>query len=195
MAIGLRPVADARNREFDDLRVQSAWQELDCGFAAVADVFSACYGEAIRQLDSQQLAAYIQAARKIGKLGRGAEPLLVFLEEWPAIINAAPGDHQKLLSYVMDAIGRMQQSPNSRAISVFLQSLAPVARKLRAARQIESYIEIGLDLMHRTSGSIHGRQTTFPSPGLPGFFEQAPRLVSLLTTEGIKRWVDFGVVS
>lgn len=195
MAIGLRPVADARNREFDDLRVQSAWQELDCGFAAVADVFSACYGEAIRQLDREQLAAYIQAARKIGKLGRGAEPLLVFLEEWPAIVNAAPGDHQKLLSYVMDAIDRMQQSPNSRAISVFLQSLAPVARKLRAARQIESYIEIGLDLMHRTSGSIHGRQTTFPSPGLLGFFEQAPRLVSLLTTEGIKRWVDFGVVS
>lgn len=195
MATGLRPVSDARNRAFDDPRVQAAWEELDCGFAAVADVFSACYSEAIRQLDRLQLAAYIQSARKIGKLGRGAEPLLMFLEEWPAIVMAAPGDHQKLLSHVMDSIDRMQKSPNSRAISGFLQTLAPVARKLRAAKQIESYIVIGLDLMHRTSGSIHGRQTTFPSAGLPGFFEQAPRLVGLLATEGLRRWVDFGIVS
>ena len=195
MATGLRPIADARNRTFDDPRVQTAWKSLDCGFSSVADVFSECFNEAGRHLDPIQLASYIEVARKIGKLGRGAEPLLMFLEEWPAIVDAAPGDHDNLLSQVMHAIDSMQQSPNSRAITSFLQTLAPVARKLRAASQIESYIEIGLDLMHRTSGSIHGRQTTFPSPGLPCFFAQAPRLISLLSTEGLKRWVDFGVVS
>ena len=195
MTTGLRPIADARSRAFDDPRVQTAWQTLDCGFGSVADVFTECYNEASRQLDPMQLAAYVQAARKLGKLGRGAEPLLMFLEEWPAIVIAAPGDHDNLLSQVMHAIDQMHQSPNSRAITGFLQTLAPVSRKLRAASQIESYIGIGLDLMQRTSGSIHGRQTTFPSPGLPCFFAQAPRLISLLSPEGLKRWVDFGVVS
>jgi len=47
--------------------------------------------------------------------------------------------------------------------------------------------------MARTTGSIHGHHTTFPSPGLPHFFEQAPRLLGLLSTAGLKNWTDYGI--
>jgi nitric oxide reductase NorD protein len=193
MATGYRTVSDARSRCFDHPQVQAAWQVLDCGFAAVADVFEECIYEALTTFSKPQLDAYLDAARAIGKLGRGAEPLLAFLEEWPTVVNSSSGDQEPLLPQVMAAVRAMQKSPNSKAITPFLQTLAPVARRLQSAEQIELYIDIALDLMRRTSGSIHGHHVTFPSPGLPLFFDQAPRILGLLSTAGLRNWTDYGI--
>ncbi|MCX7164961.1 MAG: VWA domain-containing protein [Rhodocyclales bacterium] len=193
MATGFRPVSDARSRKFDHPQVQAAWQALDCGFAAVADVFEECLYDALTSFSKPQLDAYLNAARAIGKLGRGAEPLLAFLEEWPTVVAAASGDQEPLLPQVMGTIRAMQKSPNSKAITPFLQTLATIARRLQSAEQIEIYIDIALNLMLRTSSSIHGHHITFPSPGLPHFFDQAPRLLGLLSTAGLKNWTDYGI--
>ena len=193
MPTGIRPVTDARRRQMAHPQVQAWWQALDCGFAPVADVFEECLYEALSSFDKAQMEAYIGAARFIGKLGRGPEPLLAFLEEWPAVVAAASGDQEPLLPQVMGAIRAMQKSPNSAAITPFLQTLAAVAQRLQSAEQIELYIDIALNLMARTSGSIHGHHTTFPSPGLPAFFEQAPRLLGLLSTAGLRNWTEFGI--
>jgi hypothetical protein len=109
------------------------------------------------------------------------------------VVAAASGDQEPLLPQVMAAIRLMQKSPNSKAITPFLQSLAAVAGRLQSAEQIEIYLDIALNLMARTTGSIHGHHTTFPSPGLPHFFEQAPRLLGLLSTAGLKNWTDYGI--
>jgi uncharacterized protein YegL len=193
MVTGVRQVPDARSRSYAQPQVQAAWLALDCGFAPVADVFEECIEAALASFSKPQFDAYLEAARVIGKLGRGAEPLLAFLEEWPTVVAAASGDQEPLLPQVMAAIRVMQKSPNSKAITPFLQSLAAVARRLQSAEQIEIYLDIALNLMARTTGSIHGHHTTFPSPGLPHFFEQAPRLLGLLSTAGLKNWTDYGI--
>ena len=193
MPTGIRPVTDARQRQMAHPQVQAWWQALDCGFAPVADVFEECLDEALSSFSRAQMEAYIEAARFIGKLGRGPEPLLAFLEEWPAVAAAASGDQEPLLPQVMGAIRAMQKSPNSAAITPFLQTLAAVAKRLQSAEQIELYIDIALNLMVRTSASIHGHHTTFPSPGLPAFLEQAPRLLGLLSTAGLRNWTEFGI--
>ena len=193
MANPTNPANDPRNREFVHPQVQDAWKTLDCGFAQVADVFEECLYEALTRFNKKQLNAYIEAARVIGKLGRGADPLLAFLEEWPSVAGSVTGDQEPLLPQVMGAIRAMQKSPNSRAITPFLQTLAAVARRLKSAEQLEIYIGVALNLMQRTSVSIHGHHTTFPSPGLPHFFEQAPRLLGLLSTVGLKNWADYGI--
>jgi hypothetical protein len=64
--------------------------------------------------------------------------------------------------------------PTARPSHPSCKPSPPVARRLQSAEQIEVYVEIALNLMARTTGSIHGHHTTFPSPGLPHFFEQAP---------------------
>ncbi len=174
-------------------QAQACWQTLDCGFAAVADVFEECFDDARNALDTPQLAAYIEAARFIGKLGRGSEPLLAFLEEWPSVVRAVGGDQQGVLPLVMGAVRAMQASPNSGAITPFLQTLAAVGRRLPSADQLGAYLDIALDLMRRTSGSIHGHHTTFASPGLPGFFRQAPQVLGLLSVAGLKNWADYGI--
>jgi nitric oxide reductase NorD protein len=77
-------------------QVQAAWQVLDCGFAAVADVFEECIYDALTSFSKPQLDAYLDAARHRQARPR-AEPLLAFLEEWPTVVTSASGDQEPLL--------------------------------------------------------------------------------------------------
>jgi nitric oxide reductase NorD protein len=190
MATGYRPVADARQQAMRSPQLQACWTAVDCGFQQVADVFEECVGEALTALSAEQLAAYLEAARFLGKLGRGPEPMLAFLEEWPSVAAAIDGD---ALGPVMDFVRALQKSPNGKAIAPFLQTLAAVARRLQSREQLQFYLEIAGDLMQRTTGSIHGHHTTFPSPGLPEFFTQAPLLTRTLALGGLRNWVDYGI--
>ncbi len=164
--------------------------KLDTRFAQVDAVFEACMAEAITTLSTQGIEAYLDAGRALGKLGRGVEPMLIFLEEWPATATAVGEDS---LPAVMQLVSKLQRSPNNAAIFPFLQSLAAVARRLPSADQLNDYLAILNDLMERTTGSIHGHHTTFPSPGLPDFLAQTPFLLGQIALVGLKNWVDYGI--
>ncbi|MCL2346342.1 MAG: nitric oxide reductase activation protein NorD, partial [Desulfobulbus sp.] len=128
--------------------------------------------------------------RALGKLGRGPEPLLAFLEGWPQVAATLQDD---ALAPVMAFVQAMQKSPNGPAIAPFLQTLPAVARRQPALTQLQGYIDIARDLMARTTGSIHGLQQTIPSPGLPEFFTHAPQLLDLLSLPALARWVEYGI--
>lgn len=166
------------------------WQKLDCGFARVEPVFADCMREAWAVLTNAGMDAYIENARFLGKMGRGAEPILIFLEEWPAVAKCWG---EGSLPEVMATIKRMAKSPNSKAIVPFLQSLPTAARRLHSAAQMHDYMALVLDFMERTTGSVHGIHQTFPSPGLPEFFRQIPVLLSQLALTGLGNWVDYGI--
>jgi hypothetical protein len=166
------------------------WKQIDTCFPQVEAVFEDVMAEALAVLTREGVDAYLEAARVIGKLGRGVEPMLAFLEEWPSTAKAVG---ETALPAVMALVQRMQKSPNHGAITPFLQTLAPVARRLPSPEQMGQYLELTLDFMERTTGSIHGHHTTFPSPGLPDFFAQAPFLLSQLSLAGLKSWVEYGI--
>ncbi len=146
--------------------------------------------EASIQLSPEGIDAYLEAARYLGKMGRGAEPVLIFLQEWPQVASTAG---ESALPAVINAVRVMTKSPNSQAIGSFLQSLAAVARRIPSLDQLQTYLDISLNLMESTSGSIHGIHKTYPSPSLPDYFVQSPHLLSLLTLEGLRNWVTYGV--
>ncbi|MBW8366197.1 MAG: VWA domain-containing protein [Rhizobium sp.] len=166
------------------------WKQLDTRFPQVEEVFEDVMAEALAVLTREGTDAYLEAGRVIGKLGRGVEPMLAFLEEWPSTAKAVG---EPALPTVMALIQRLQKSPNGKAITPFLQTLAPVARRLQSQELLQHYLDITLDLKARTTGSIHGHHTTFPSPGLPEFFAQAPALLGQLTLAGLKNWVEYGI--
>ncbi|MDO9291291.1 MAG: hypothetical protein Q7U09_06900 [Hydrogenophaga sp.] len=202
----------------DDLPADhlQAWRaRLDTRFPEVEPVFESCLGEAVRVLSPEGLDAYIDYARTLGKLGRGVEPMLIFLAEWPQIARSLGED---ALPAITATIHTLYKSPNGKAITPFLQSLAAVARRLRCSpgrpkndgtpsgglaqpgwgalssrEPFQRYLSLSLDFMERTTGSIHGHHKTFASPGLPLFFERAPQLLGLLSVGGLKRWVEYGV--
>jgi len=171
-------------------QLQPYWAELACGFPRVAEVFPDCMRVALSSLSAGGVAAYIEHARFLGKMGRGAEPILIFLEVWPEVAGEVGED---ALPGIMEFIRRMYKSPNGKAITPFLKSLSATARRLHSREQLSDYLAIALDLMERTTGSIHGIHQTFPSPGLPEMFKQIPALLSQLSLGGLKNWVDYGV--
>jgi hypothetical protein len=170
--------------------LQAHWNELACGFPRVAEVFPDCMRNAQALLSPEGLAAYIEHARFLGRMGRGAEPILIFLEEWPDVTKVVG---EEVLPDIMAFIHKMWKSPNSKAIAPFLQSLPTTARRLHTPALLRDYLAIALDLMERTTGSVHGIHQTFPSPGLPEMFKQVPVLLGQLSLAGLKTWVDYGV--
>ena len=176
--------------EYQHPLMQQYWARLNTRFPQVAEIFEEAMAEALLVIDRPDLDAYLDAASFLGRLGRGVEPMLVFLEEWPSVVSAVG---KEALTPVLDFVKAMQKSPNGKAITPFLQTLAAVARRLQSVEQLQHYLDIARDLMTRTTGSIHGHHTTFPSPGLPVFFEQAPRVLDLLAIGGMRNWVDYGI--
>ena len=176
--------------EYQHPLMAAYWKQLNSGFPQVKEVFEDCMAEALAALSRDGVSAYLDAASFLGRMGRGVDPILVFLEEWPSVAKALG---ESALPAVMQAVHAMHKSPNGKAIAPFLQTLAAVARRQHSQEQLQHYLDIALDLMARTTGSIHGHHTTFPSPGLPELYQQAPFLLSQLSMQGLKNWVDYGV--
>jgi hypothetical protein len=182
-------VAEA-NTEYEHPLMKGYREQLDCGFPQVADVFENCMAEALSVLSREGVGAYLEYARFLCKMGRGVEPVLIFLEEWPSVA-ATLGE--AALPALEGFIHKMYKSPNGKAIVPFLQSLAAIARRLHSQEQMQDYMDLALDFMARTTGSIHGIHSTFASPGLPEFFQQTPFLLSQVSIAGLKNWVEYGI--
>ena len=188
--------------------MNTALQRLDSGFPQAAQVLQACLPQARKLLSADGVEAYLDAARTLGKLGRGAEPQLVFLQTWPEIAFHLG---EAALPHVLAAVQTMTRSPNGRAIAPLLQSLAGVAPRLAvmsdvpavrpalgapaapAPSALQTCLDIVLHTMERSSGSIHGAHKTYASACLPPLLQHMPYVLSQLSLAGLQRWIDFGL--
>ncbi|MBI1194783.1 MAG: VWA domain-containing protein [Gammaproteobacteria bacterium] len=170
--------------------IEAYWERLACRFPQVEAVFSECMTDATAKLSPAGVDVLIENARFIGKMGRGAEPLLVYLEEAPAVA-AAVGE--EVLPEIKDFAYYLSTHTNFKAIVPFLQTMAAVARRLPTRAQFHAYVDLIRYMAERTSGSVHGHHTTFPSPGLQDLLKQAPRLLTELSLEGFRNWIEYGI--
>ena len=165
-------------------------RQLDCNFKVVQAVLEDCLIEAARLLSPAGQYAYVECARALGKMGRGPEPVLALLQEWPQVAQLVGED---VLTEVAALLHAMQKSPNSGAMAPLLQTLAAVARRLQGPDPLRHYLRTVREVMARTTVSLHGHHATFESPGLPVLLRHAPQLLSVLTVAGFARWADYGV--
>ncbi|GMR07301.1 MAG: hypothetical protein BMS9Abin26_0303 [Gammaproteobacteria bacterium] len=163
---------------------------LKCSFKDLDAVFEDCMSEALSLLSEQGVKDYLQGASLVCMIGRGFEPVLVYLEEMPQVAKQLG---EATLSLVSQTVWEISRSPNGKAIPPFLQTIAEAARRLGSEEQLRHYIDILKDMMERTTGSIHGFHTTIPSPGLPELLQQVPFLLNNLSLEGFKNWIDYGI--
>lgn len=164
--------------------------QLKCGFKDLDEVFEDCMVEATTLLSEQGVKDYLEGASLICMIGRGFEPVLVYLEELPQVAKSLG---ENCLTLVSKTVWTMSRSPNGNSIPPFLQSIAESARRLGSEDLLTKYITIILDMMERTTGSIHGFHTTIPSPGLPDMLNQMPFLLNQLSLEGLKNWINYGI--
>ena len=130
--------------EYEHPKMKIFRERLDCGFPRVADVFEDCMAEALSLLSDEGIDTYLEHARFLCKMGRGVEPVLIFLEEWPSVAKSL-GEAE--LPAVMAFIHKLWKSPNGAAINPFLQTLAAAARRLHSPEQMQDYLDLALDFI------------------------------------------------
>jgi len=175
--------------DYADVRWQAAWRELGCRLPGVQSVFEASVAQTLAQLTEPQLHGFWGVGRRLGQLGRGPDPVTAWLTHWPAVVELI-GD--EVLDDVMALVQFLHKSPNSAAIAPLIGSLVTAARRLGSAEGVRQYLNVLHDFTQHTTGSIHGRQQTQPSPGLLSLLAQAPRLLQMLSLGGLRRWVQHG---
>jgi nitric oxide reductase NorD protein len=166
---------------------------LDCGFPEVQSVFDDCLAHAHRKISHEAIMAYyINGARSIGKMGRGYEPVLAFLEVMPDVAAQLGED---VIPFVVEFTHKLSRTPNAKAIAPFLQSLAPAARALETQSSFWEYLQLVWQTMERTTPKVHGIDSMYSSACLPDFLKSVPFLFSQLSLGGLRNWVDYGVKS
>lgn len=174
----------------NEAELKSFREQLTCNFKDLDEFFPGCIEEAVARLTTQGVKEYLEGASLICMIGRGFEPVLVYLEEMPQVASRLG---ESTLSLVSQTVWKMSRTPNGKAIPPFLQTIGEAARRLGSEEQLQHYFDIIFDMMERTTGSIHGFHTTIPSPGLPDFLNQVPMLLNQLSLEGVKNWVEYGI--
>ena len=164
-------------------------EKLKCNFAQIEECFEDYTQDALRNLSKDGVEKYFEGASLVCMIGRGWEPVMIYLEEMPEIANRLGED---MLEIVSQSVWKMSRTPNGNSIPPFMQCLPEATRRLGALHQVEHFLEIIFDFMEETTGSVHGIHTTFPSPGLPELLKQAPYLLNQLSLEGLKNWIEYG---
>ena len=174
----------------DQEQLEQYRNQLKCSFEQLDDTFEDCMLEAFISLSDQGIKDYLKGASLVCMIGRGFEPVLVYLEEMPQVAKLLG---EGCLSTVSQAVWDLSRSPNGNSIPPFLNSIAEAARRLGSEELFQKYIDLLFDLAEKTTGSIHGHHTTFPSPGLPLLLANIPYLLNQLSLEGLQNWVEYGV--
>jgi len=170
--------------ELNELR-----QQLSCGFEQLDTAFEGCMEDASARLSPKGVKTLLDGASLICMIGRGYEPVQVFLEEMPKIGERLG---EGIIEATSQAVWKMSRTPNGKAIPPFLQVLGEVSRRLGSRELFDQYVSLIFDFMEKTTGSIHGFQQTIPSPGLPDLLDHSPYLLSHLSLEGFRNWIDYG---
>ena len=169
--------------------LQTYREKLKCNFEQVEECFEDYTQDALRNLSDEGVDTYLEGASLVCMIGRGWEPVMIYLEEMPDIAHSLG---EPMLKKVSQAVWDMSRTPNGNSIPPFMQCLPEAARRLGSLEQMEHFIEIIFNFMENTTGSVHGIHTTFASPGLPDLLKQTPYLLSQLSLEGLKNWVEYG---
>ena len=156
----------------------------------IADAFEQAWPTASHLLGQQQLRWWHERALEISKWGRGAEPVIAWLNYAPILLNS----NAEAAQSVWYTLLKFQKSINNKSIPALLEALTKfLTVKPDAPAEFEALIDTIAWLESASTVSIHGRQAVEPSAALPPFFAMLPRLANVLDAKGIRQWCQFGI--
>ena len=119
-------------------------EQLNCGFQEIDPIFEDVMVNARRHLSEEAIAAYLEGASLTCKIGRGVEPVIVFLEEVPEIAARAG---EAVIPLISQTVWKLSRSPNGKAILPFLQMLPEASRRLASEELLSNFIAMVLDMV------------------------------------------------
>jgi len=164
-------------------------EKLKCNFPQIQECLEDYVQDAVRNLSNKGIDNYFSGASLICMIGRGWEPVSIYLEEMPEMANQLGED---ILEIVSKSVWDMSRSPNGKAIPPFMMCLPEASRRLGTLEQMKHFFEILEEMVDETTTSVHGHHKTHSSQGFLVLLEHVPYLLSQLSLEGFKNWVEYG---
>lgn len=169
--------------------IEAYKQKLKCNFPQIQECLDDYIQDAGRNLSKQGIDQYLSGAGLICMIGRGWEPVSIYLEEMPQIAHKLG---EPILDIVSKTVWDLSRSPNGKAIQPFMQCLPEASRRLGTLEQMQHFLEILDQMVEDTTTSVHGHHKTHSSQGFLVLLEHIPYLLSQLSLEGLKNWVEYG---
>lgn len=140
-------------------------------------IFESSYLEASRVMSPAGLERYVEGAKALCMLGRGADPVLTYLQEMPAVAKELGDD---ILTECLSSTMRLASLVSGAVISDLLGSLPTAARRLGDPELMVGYLNL-----------IHQLASKAPR-GLRPMFRHIDDLLAKLTLGGLRRWALWG---
>jgi len=128
-------------------------------------------------MSAQGLQDYMDGARGMVNLGKGAALVVTWLDEMPLVVKECGED---IIRDVASAILKLASMVSGEVLVLVLQTLPTVASRLGDPDLLRGYLQ----LLHRLSAKA--------PRGLRPMLGVIDELLSKLTLSGLRRWVDFG---
>jgi len=172
------------------LQIEALHEKLGRVFPAVDAAFDDCAAEAIDLLSGQGVQAWLDDAKFLGSLGRGADPMLAFLKAAPRVATVIG---EEALGLLKESACQISRSPNGNAIGLFLHSAVDAAKRLEKMGLFRDYLQLVDHVMQETTTSVHGIVATHASPSFEDFLNSVPSLLDRLSMDGLETWAEYGI--
>ncbi|MDT8283258.1 MAG: hypothetical protein RQ982_10700, partial [Gammaproteobacteria bacterium] len=106
--------------------LQTYREKLKCSFPQVDECFEDYIKDALRKLSNNGIESYLSGASLICMIGRGWEPVSIYLEEMPEMAHRLD---ESILDIISKRIWDMSRTPNGKAILPFMQCLSAASRR------------------------------------------------------------------
>ncbi len=141
------------------------------------DVLRASWQEASRAFTPRGLEGYLQGARSLHALGRGAEPVAAFLRDAPAVAREAGED---AVAELLRAALALASKTSGGVIALVLSAAPTAARRLADPELFRGWL------------GLVGQLVAQAPRGVRPLLENLDRLLAVLTLGGLRRWALWG---
>lgn len=150
---------------------------LNEGDPAVAEALAAQIEQAGRILSPSGLDDWLDGAEALVRLGRGASPVVAWIETIPSVARECGED---IIDDCLSAAMKMASMTSGEVITLVFRSLPGAAHHLGDGALVRTYLEF----LHRFASTA--------ARGLRPMLGQMDELLSRLTLTGLRRWANFG---
>ncbi|MCC3751169.1 MAG: VWA domain-containing protein [Halorhodospira halophila] len=159
------------------VRLEDYRETLVAADPRIAETLEASFAEASRVMSPRGLHNYLEGARALAELGRGADLVICYLEAMPAVAKEVGED---VLTEVVTAAMKLSSMVSGQVIALLLAGLPTAARRLGDPELLRQF----LNLVHQLSAKA--------PRGLRPMLENLDELFSKLTLGGFRRWALWG---
>ncbi|RDH84794.1 MAG: VWA domain-containing protein [endosymbiont of Galathealinum brachiosum] len=143
----------------------------------IRDVLESTFQEASRVMSPTGLQEYMDGAKSLCNLGRGAGVVTSYLQEMPLVAKECGED---VISDCLTAAMKLSSMTSAEVVTLLFASMPTAARNLGDAELFRGY----LTLIHQLASTA--------SRGVRPMLNHIDELLSKLTLSGLRRWCNFG---